>query len=108
MITIHHLGVSQSDRVVWLMEELGLPYQLKWYHRKADRLAPDDFLALHPAASAPIIEDGGRCCSSRAPFGGRVIDDLPNVGAYVKRIAARPAYVMAMSIAGPKATPPKA
>jgi hypothetical protein len=37
-----------------------------------------------------------------------VIDDLPNVGAYVKRIAARPAYVMAMSIAGPKATPPKA
>ncbi len=56
MITIHHLGVSQSDRVVWLMEELGLPYKLKWYNRKADRLAPDDFLALHPAATAPIID----------------------------------------------------
>jgi glutathione S-transferase len=36
MITIHHLGVSQSDRVVWLMEELGLPYQLKWYKRGED------------------------------------------------------------------------
>ena len=33
MITIHHLGVSQSDRIVWLMEELGLPYRLKWYDR---------------------------------------------------------------------------
>jgi len=40
------------------MEELGLSYNLKWYNRKADRLAPDEFLALHPAATAPIIEDG--------------------------------------------------
>src|SRR6185436_16999799 len=58
MITIHHLGVSQSDRVVWLMEELGLPYHLKWYKRGPDLLAPPEFLALHPAATAPIIEDG--------------------------------------------------
>jgi len=58
MITIHHLGVSQSDRIVWLMEELGLPYELKWYRRGPDRLAPSDFLALHPAATAPIIQDG--------------------------------------------------
>lgn len=47
MITIHHLGLSQSDRVVWLMEELNLPYKLKWYDRK-DRLAPPEYLALHP------------------------------------------------------------
>jgi glutathione S-transferase len=58
MITIHHLGVSQSDRVVWLMEELGLPYQLKWYNRGEDRLAPPAYLALHPAATAPVITDG--------------------------------------------------
>jgi glutathione S-transferase len=213
MITIHHLGISQSDRVVWLMEELGLPYKLKWYNRKADRLAPDEFLALHPAATAPIIEDGDRvlpesgaileyichryaggkltvrpeqpnyadylywmhwhnnvlglyfakralqaqqplgpdaqridglvkrrergyytfleqrlgavpylagpdfsCAdimvmfdlSSLALFGGRTIDDLPNTVAYVKRIAARPAYIKAMQIAGPKAVPPAA
>ena len=61
MITIHHLGVSQSDRIVWLMEELGLPYQLKWYHRRSeDRLAPAEYLALHPAATAPVITDGDR------------------------------------------------
>lgn len=58
MITIHHLGVSQSDRVVWLMEELGLPYDLKWYDRGEDFLAPAEYRALHPAGTAPIIEDG--------------------------------------------------
>ena len=59
MITIYHLGVSQSDRVVWLMEELGLAYELQWFHRRKDnRLAPDEFLALHPAATAPVIRDG--------------------------------------------------
>jgi glutathione S-transferase len=58
MITIHHLGISQSDRIVWLMEELNLPYHLKWYNRTADQLAPDEYLALHPAATAPVIQDG--------------------------------------------------
>lgn len=58
MITIHHLGVSQSDRVVWLMEELNLPYELKWYDRGADFLAPPEYRALHPAGTAPIITDG--------------------------------------------------
>ncbi len=58
MITIHHLGVSQSERIVWLMEELELPYRLKWYKRKENRLAPDEYLQLHPAATAPVIEDG--------------------------------------------------
>lgn len=58
MITIHHLGVSQSDRIVWLMEELELPYELKWYDRGADFLAPPEFRALHPVGTAPIITDG--------------------------------------------------
>jgi glutathione S-transferase len=47
MLTIHHLGVSQSDRIVWLMEELGLPYRLVWYSRGPDQLAPPEYLALH-------------------------------------------------------------
>ncbi|MCC2657485.1 MAG: glutathione S-transferase [Panacagrimonas sp.] len=66
MITIHHLGISQSDRIVWLMEELGLPYKLKWYHRGENRLAPPEFLALHPAATAPVIEDDGRMYAESA------------------------------------------
>ena len=58
MITIHHLGVSQSDRIVWLMEELGLPYELEWYDRGEDFLAPPEYRALHPAGTAPVISDG--------------------------------------------------
>lgn len=209
MITIHHLGVSQSDRVVWLMEELGLPYTLRWYDRGPDGLMPPEYRSLHPAATAPVIEDGGRkiaesavileyvchryaggkltvgpsqphyfdylygmhfnnnvqglffarlalgaaqgpeaervggfitrredgyyryleqrlaeapyvagseltCAdimvtfnlTSLSLFGGRKIDDLPNVQAYAKRVTARPAYQRAMAIAGPAATKP--
>jgi glutathione S-transferase len=58
MITIHHLGVSQSDRIVWLMEELDLPYELKWYDRGEDFLAPPEYRALHPVGTAPVITDG--------------------------------------------------
>ena len=216
MLTIHHLGVSQSDRIVWLMEELGLPYRLKWYDRGADGLAPPEYLALHPAATAPVIEDDGLVLGESAAiveyvcqrhakgrlsvapdrpnypdylyfmhwnnnvqgmffaklaasaasaagaqpgsggpvagvikrredgyyryleqqlaknefvagseftgadimvtfnltslsrFGGRTIDDLPNVQAYVGRIAERPAYAKAMQIAGPTAQRPQA
>jgi glutathione S-transferase len=209
MITIHHLGVSQSDRIVWLMEELHLPYRLKWYKRTEAGLAPDEYLALHPAATAPVIEDEGTVLTESAViaeyichryaggkltvrpeqsnyaeylywmhfnnnilglffaksalgtgeqgsgverirsviarregqyfnylnarlgespylagadltcadvmvmfplttlplFGGRTIDDLPNVVSYVRSIEARPAYIKAMAIAGPKAAP---
>ena len=58
MITIHHLGISQSDRVVWLLEELDTPYKLKWYNRGEDFLAPPEYRALHPVGTAPIITDG--------------------------------------------------
>jgi glutathione S-transferase len=207
MILIHHLGVSQSDRIVWLMEELGLPYQLEWYTRGDDGLMPPEYKKLHPAATAPVIEDGdlvladsaaiceyvsqryaggrlsvgvdrpnypdylyfmqfnnnvqgmffaklaaGAAKSDGGPvaavikrredgyylfldqqlgkhpyvagpdfscadimvtfnltslsrFGGRRIDDLPHVLAYVGRITQRPAYIKAMQIAGPSAKP---
>ena len=59
MLTVHHLGISQSERIVWLCEELGLDYELKLYERRADnRLAPDDYKALHPMGIAPVITDG--------------------------------------------------
>ncbi|MDF1693673.1 MAG: glutathione S-transferase [Zhongshania sp.] len=205
MITVYHLGVSQSDRIVWLMEELGLPYQLEWFDRGPDGLAPPAYLALHPAATAPVIRDGDRVLAesaaiceyicnryakgklsvnaeqdnyadylywmqmnsnllglffakaaagektdsnamilsamerrekdyyslldqrlSEAPylageafscadimimfnltslplFGGRSIDDMANISAYVQRISQRPAYIKAMQIAGPQA-----
>ncbi|MFL5295644.1 MAG: glutathione S-transferase family protein [Phenylobacterium sp.] len=59
MLTVHHLGISQSERIVWLCEELGLDYELKLYARRADnRLAPDEYKALHPMGIAPVIADG--------------------------------------------------
>ena len=60
MLTVHHLGKSQSERIVWLCEELGLPYELKVYDRdKVTRLAPSDYKALHPLGAAPVIYDNG-------------------------------------------------
>ena len=59
MLTVHHLGVSQSDRIVWLCEELGIPYELKIYDRDpVTRLAPAEYKALHPSETAPVVTDG--------------------------------------------------
>lgn len=59
MLTVHHLGISQSDRIVWLCEELEIPYQLVRYARDPDtQLAPQAYRALHPFGTAPVITDG--------------------------------------------------
>ncbi|QGI62845.1 hypothetical protein CEK27_006816 [Fusarium fujikuroi] len=56
-ITVHHLQVSQSERIPWLCEELGIEYDLKQYKR-SPLLAPANFKALHPMGAAPVITDG--------------------------------------------------
>lgn len=59
MLKIHHLGHSQSERIVWLCEELGLTYELQHYTRDpVTRLSPPELRALHPLGAAPVIEDG--------------------------------------------------
>jgi glutathione S-transferase len=60
MLTVHHLGVSQSERIVWLCEELGIDYVLKHYDRVPPGRgpAPPEYKALHPLGTAPIITDG--------------------------------------------------
>ncbi|WP_219218384.1 glutathione S-transferase family protein [Variovorax boronicumulans] len=59
MLKIHHLGRSQSERIVWLCEELGLPYALEHHARDAvTKLSPPEIRALHPLGAAPLIEDG--------------------------------------------------
>lgn len=58
MLTVHHLRLSQSERIVWLCEELGIDYEVKLYNRREDnRLAPDEYKALHPMGIAPVITD---------------------------------------------------
>jgi glutathione S-transferase len=59
MIIVHHLGVSQSERIVWLCEELAMPYSLRRYDRDPiTRLAPAEYKTLHPMGIAPVITDG--------------------------------------------------
>jgi glutathione S-transferase len=60
MITVHHLEQSRSHRVLWLLEELDLPYEIKTYRRHpATMLAPPELRAVHPLGKSPVITDGG-------------------------------------------------
>ena len=61
MLTLHHLNDSRSQRILWLLEELGLPYEMKRYQRDATtRLAPPELTAVHPLGKSPVITDGDR------------------------------------------------
>jgi glutathione S-transferase len=61
MIVVHHLNESRSQRILWLLEELGLPYEIKKYERDAaTRLAPPELKAVHPLGKSPVITDGER------------------------------------------------
>lgn len=59
MVTVHHLNLSRSHRVLWLLEELGLPYEVKNYQRNdKTMLAPPELAAVHPLGRSPVITDG--------------------------------------------------
>jgi glutathione S-transferase len=59
MVVVHHLNNSRSQRVLWLLEELGVPYDVKRYERDAkSMLAPPSLLAIHPLGKSPVIVDG--------------------------------------------------
>jgi len=60
MLTVHHLETSRSQRILWLLEELGVPYELKVYRRDAaTRLAPPELKAIHPLGKSPVVTDDG-------------------------------------------------
>jgi glutathione S-transferase len=59
MIVVHHLNNSRSQRILWLLEELGTPYRIEQYRRDArTNLAPPELRAVHPLGKSPVIEDG--------------------------------------------------
>ena len=59
MIVVHHLNNSRSQRVLWLLEELGVEYEIKRYQRDATTmLAPPELRAVHPLGKSPVITDG--------------------------------------------------
>ncbi len=58
MIVVHHLNNSRSQRIIWLLEELGLPYRIERYQRDAKtNLAPPELRAVHPLGKSPVIQD---------------------------------------------------
>ena len=61
MITVHHLNNSRSQRILWLLEELGVPYEVKRYERDAKTmLAPPELHAVHPLGKSPVVTDGDK------------------------------------------------
>jgi glutathione S-transferase len=60
-LIVHHLNNSRSQRILWLLEELGVPYEIRHHQRDAvTNLAPPELLAIHPLGKSPMIEDNGR------------------------------------------------
>ena len=61
MIIVHHLNNSRSQRILWLLEELGLPYQIRRYERDPKTmLAPPELIAVHPLGKSPVITEDGQ------------------------------------------------
>lgn len=73
MIVVHHLNNSRSQRILWLLEELGVPYEIKFYQRDATtNLAPPELKAAHPLGKSPVIVDGERTLAES----GAIVDYL--------------------------------
>ena len=73
MITVHHLENSRSQRVLWLLEELGLPYTVKRYARDPRTMrAPPELVAIHPLGKSPIVTEDGRVVAET----GAIVTDL--------------------------------
>jgi len=90
MIVVHHLNDSRSQRILWLMEELALPYELKHYKRLETRLAPPELKAIHPVGKSPVITDNGKTVFES----GAIIDYIlrRHAGGRLQPDPATPAY----------------
>ena len=74
MLTVHHLNNSRSQRVRWLLEELGVPYEIARYQRQADMRAPKELRAIHPLGKSPVITDNGNTIAES----GAIVEYLVN------------------------------
>ena len=78
-LIVHHLNNSRSQRVLWLLEELGLPYELRTYQRDAvTNLAPPELKAVHPLGKSPLLEDGGEVIQESGAIVQYLIDTYGN------------------------------
>ena len=76
MIVVHHLENSRSQRILWLLEELGLAYEVKRYERdKQTNLAPKALLKVHPTGKSPVIEDAGAAIAETGAIVEHLIEE---------------------------------
>jgi len=75
MLTVHHLNNSRSQRILWLLEELGTPYEIVKYRRMEPMpLAPPELKEVHPLGKSPVITDGGKTIAESGAIVEYVID----------------------------------
>ena len=74
MLTVHHLNNSRSQRVLWLLEELGVPYEIVRYQRQPDMRAPAELRAIHPLGKSPVITDNGNTIAESGAIVEYIVD----------------------------------
>lgn len=78
MIVVHHLENSRSQRVLWLLEELGRPHEVKRYERdRATMLAPPELRAVHPLGKSPLVEMDGEIVAETGAIVEHLLDTVP-------------------------------
>ena len=88
MITVHHLNNSRSQRILWMLEEIGAPYEVKHYQRNKDtQLAPDELFEVHALGKSPVITDDEPKTNITVAESGAIIEYL--AGAYAKGMIPR-------------------
>jgi len=78
MLTVHHLNNSRSQRVLWLLEELGVPYEIVRYQRQPSMLAPKELRAIHPLGKSPVITDNGNTIAESGAIVEYIVDTYGN------------------------------
>ena len=78
MLTVHHLNNSRSQRVLWLLEELDVPYEIVRYQRQPSMLAPKELRAIHPLGKSPVITDNGNTIAESGAIVEYIVDTYGN------------------------------
>ncbi|WP_026147687.1 glutathione S-transferase family protein [Robiginitomaculum antarcticum] len=79
MITVHHLNNSRSQRILWLLEELGVDYEIRHYERDPDtNRAPAELKAIHPLGKSPVLEDGDQIVAETGAIIVYILDKYGN------------------------------
>jgi glutathione S-transferase len=78
MLTVHHLNNSRSQRVLWLLEELGIEYEIARYQRQSDMRAPAALRAIHPLGKSPVVADGDKTIAESGAIAEYLIETYGN------------------------------